>query len=119
MERNNSQRGRFSRRKGANFERLIANMLKPYFPTAKRGIGQTRNAAEVSDVEVPGFWIECKRGKKVNIRKAFEQAHSVAKPEVQDSILVIAQEDHKPITVSMEFGLFTKLIAKLNEGNQQ
>ena len=42
--------GRFSRNKGARFERAIANKLKPIFPKAVRGVGQTQSGANGSDV---------------------------------------------------------------------
>lgn len=43
-------------------------------PVVKRGIGQARSASEVADVEMPHFWVEVKRHRKVNIRAAMLQA---------------------------------------------
>ena len=50
--------------------------MKAVWPEIKRGIGQTRSASEVADVDGPGvwLWIECKVGKLHNIRAAVRQA---------------------------------------------
>lgn len=66
--------GKMSRRKGASFERLVANRLKQIWGPAKRGIGQARSAGEVADVEGTPYWLELKHRKLVNIRAAMRQA---------------------------------------------
>lgn len=65
-----------SRNKGAGWERDLAARWRERFGLdCKRGIGQSRNAAEVSDVDgLPGFWIECKHGALPNPRAALAQA---------------------------------------------
>lgn len=74
--------GRYSRNKGATFEREVAIELRRLWPKAKRGIGQTRAAHEVADVEgTDGWWVECKCLAKVlpsNIRNAMAQAQKAA-----------------------------------------
>ncbi len=68
--------GKMSRRKGAQYERDLANRWRDsgLWPDAKRGIGQTRAGGEVPDVEGTPFWIEAKRRKAHNIRASMQQA---------------------------------------------
>ena len=66
--------GKMQRNKGANYERDLANYLTAHGLPAKRGIGQARSASEVPDVDLAGFWIECKRHKRTNPRAALAQA---------------------------------------------
>jgi len=85
-----SKRGRQSRRKGHDLEREVVNLLKAILPEgyqARRGL-QSKGGAGLPDVEISNgegalVHIECKRGKKPNIPKAFDQAF----------------QDHKPSTV--------------------
>lgn len=64
-----------SRRKGATYERELVKRFREAMPGApiRRGL-QYRDGAEAADVECPVFWVEAKRGKRPNIRKALEQA---------------------------------------------
>lgn len=55
--------GKASRDKGARFEREVASDLRDAGVPALRGIGQSRSAGEVPDVDVEGWWIECKSRK--------------------------------------------------------
>lgn len=67
--------GKRSRRKGAAGERELANILKERLGLdVHRGL-QTAGA-RVCDVEGCPVWIEVKRGKKVSIRKGYEQARN-------------------------------------------
>jgi hypothetical protein len=77
------QIGKLSKRKGAGFEREIANELKEIYPTAKRGIGQMRSSAEVADVDGVPFWVECKRQQRVNIHAAVRQAKAAVEFQIQ------------------------------------
>ncbi len=63
-----SQIGKMARRKGASFEREIADMLRDVWAGAKRGLGQARSAKEVCDVEGTPWWLELKCKQKPNIR---------------------------------------------------
>ena len=103
--------GRFSRNKGARFERAIANKLKPIFPKAVRGVGQTQSGANGSDVEGTPYWIECKAQKKTNIEGAFAQAQE-AKDTAEDPrpILVVSKRDREPTKVTLLFDDFLELL---------
>ena len=83
--------GKASRTKGHGFEREAARDMQLVYPTAKRGIGQSRGGgAELPDVDGTPFHIECKRGVKVNVRAALRQAQrdSQGRP-----VLVLVKED--------------------------
>ena len=61
------------RRKGHDFERVTASKLRVIFPDARRGL-QYQDGAQCSDVVGTPFHIECKCGKKPNVRAALRQA---------------------------------------------
>lgn len=69
------------RRKGHNFERAMAQRFKAAMPWCedqiKRGL-QSRDGSDAPDVDVPGFWVECKVGIKPNPRAALKQAVEAA-----------------------------------------
>lgn len=69
--------GELSRRKGKVWEQECARRLKAIFgDQVKRGLAQSRfGACEAPDVtNVPGWWVECKHEKQVNLRAALKQA---------------------------------------------
>jgi Holliday junction resolvase len=66
--------GAGARRKGHNFEREVATEFRlVYGPDVRRGL-QYQDGTGVPDVVGTRFHIECKRGKKTNIKAAMEQA---------------------------------------------
>lgn len=73
-KRSRSSVGKLSRNKGKVFERQLAEAFRAVFPNAKRTLSQTRDSGEAPDIDVPGFWVEGKHHRKVNVRKAYEQA---------------------------------------------
>lgn len=88
-----------SRRKGHDFERHIALWLRKFWPGAKRGLGQARDGSEVCDVEETPYWVECKRGRAVNVRAAMKQAEEATdgrKP------IVVHKSDNGPTLVTMK-----------------
>lgn len=87
--------GRRSRVKGATWERALANFLKGVcWEDAKRGIGQTRAAGEVCDVEGTPLWIEAKVGRRPNIKAALEQAEAATDGR---PCVVVARFDGAPL----------------------
>jgi hypothetical protein len=99
--------GRMQRTKGATFERLIANRLKEFFPSARRGIGQARSAKEVCDVEGTPYWMELKHHVRVNIQAAWRQA--IAQRDDREPVVISKNNNEEPLaTISLE--LFLKLI---------
>lgn len=87
-----------SRRKGANFERELANMLSAVFPDAnvRRGI-QYRSGSEAADVEHPYFWVEAKRGRQPRIRAALSQASEAT--DGRKPLVVIRDDRRSPFVV--------------------
>ena len=87
--------GKTARRKGHNFEREVANLLKIYFPDAKRqleyqeGLGyDIQNTGDLS--------IQCKVGKSFRIEKALKEAIQPKKVAV-----AVTKKDREYIIVSM------------------
>jgi hypothetical protein len=104
-------RGAGARRKGAQFERDLANLISEKTNIdAKRGLAQTRGGgAEVSDVEMPFIHVEAKRHKRCNIKAALRQAISDA--TVNGKIPVaITKDDREPILCTMLFDDWVKLL---------
>ena len=69
-----------SRRKGAEGEREIANILKNHGYDARRGQQYSGANGDADVVGLPGIHIEVKRVEALNIDKAMEQAITDAKP---------------------------------------
>ena len=67
--------GRTSLRKGIEFERVVRRRLARVFGEdhVRRG-NQYKDGTDCADVNAPRFWIECKAGKKPNVRAALRQA---------------------------------------------
>jgi hypothetical protein len=103
--------GKTSRRKGHNFEREIAKLLRQYYPNAKRQLeyqeGVGFDIAETGDLS-----IQCKVGKSFKIEKALKEAVRPSKIP-----LAITKKDRGDIVVSMywkdfEFFLVSYLDSK-------
>lgn len=103
--------GKTARRKGHNFERETAKLLRPYFPNAKRQLeyqeGLGFDIAETGDLS-----IQCKVGKSFKIEKALKEAVRPTKIAV-----AITKRDREDIVVSMywkdfEFFLVSYLDSK-------
>lgn len=67
--------GALSRRKGAVWERTCARRLTEVLgqPVA-RGANQSREGSNEPDVDLPGWWPECKVGARPNLFGAMAQA---------------------------------------------
>lgn len=101
--------GSTSRRKGHQFERDVANRLKPIYPDAKRGVLQCRSGSEVADVENTPWWIECKCGARPNVMGAYEQAVEAAGEDPRP-IAVVSHKDRGRLLVTMAFDSWERLI---------
>ena len=103
--------GKAERRKGHDFERKIARRFRELFPESKRGFQTRGGTAEEPDVIAGPFAIECKHGKRPNIRAAYEQARSA--PGVWP--IAITRKDRDVVLVTMGFDDFFDLIAEWQE----
>jgi len=99
--------GRASRRKGADFERAMVHRFREVFgEDVRRGL-QSRGE-EVPDVDVPCFWVECKREKRTSPRAALEQAIDAA-PRGRIPI-AICKDDRRDPTVTLLLDDFLELV---------
>jgi Holliday junction resolvase len=71
--------GKRSRDKGAAGERELAAFLKPWFPDAKRGVGQSQSGDNQADiVGTAPLFVECKRRKRIAVIDHLKQCESAA-----------------------------------------
>jgi hypothetical protein len=84
--------GARSRRKGAAFERWVANRFREVWPNAVRGVGQTQKGSTLCDVEGTPWNVECKVGQRPNIYAAIAQSEA-AKDE--RPWLIVARKNSK------------------------
>jgi hypothetical protein len=94
--------GAGSRRKGHAFERALARRFREALeaPDVRRGL-QTRDGAEAADVEgVPGFWIEAKAHRRVNLRAALTQAIAAA-PAGRKPVVIAKDDRQQPVALML------------------
>lgn len=82
--------GRRARQKGNEFMRRVANLLKPLYPNARRGL-QSRDGSEFADVEGTPFWIECKDQKRPSLFGAHRQAAEAQEADDRPILLILKQ----------------------------
>ena len=95
-----------SRRKGHSFERKMATAFRGLWPNARRGL-QYQDGAECPDVVGTPYWVECKTGKRTNIKAALRQASEASKGS--KPILVVTKDDRDPVLVTMLWEVFYDL----------
>lgn len=98
--------GKYQRTKGHNFERLIAIILRPLWPEAKRGLQSQSYVGKPPDVDETPYYIECKKGARTNIKAAIRQAqdNTDGRP-----VLAITRDDKCEILVTMTMDTFLKI----------
>ena len=123
-ERAASKRGRRSKDKGGRFEKEVENRIN--FVLTDEGEARRGFKSEI-DVEVLdatgrlAFNIECKCGKRVNVRKGYQQA--VEKRRAGSKPIQVWKDDGNPndIRVVMDLDLlieFMRLYLKENAGGE-
>lgn len=107
--------GKTARRKGHNFEREVARLLKTYYPSAKRQLEYQEGVG--FDISGTGnLSIQCKVGKSFKIEKALKEAVR------EDKIaMAITKRDREEIVVSLywkdfEYFLVSYLDSKNKKG---
>jgi hypothetical protein len=78
----------------------MAITLKGLWPAAKRGIQYT-GGSEAPDVDGTPYWVECKCGKRTNIKAAVKQATDASDGR---PIVVISKNDREETLVTMLIG---------------
>jgi hypothetical protein len=103
------------RRKGHSFERAMVHRFAEVFgaENVRRGL-QYREGSECPDVVVPGFWTECKRGRKTNIRAALAQAIEASEGKGLWPVAV-CKDDHANATATMLLDDFLELLREMHE----
>lgn len=97
-----------SRRKGAEGERELANILKTYGFDARRG-QQYRGGGDSPDVVgLPGVHIECKRVEKLNIENAMKQSRRDAK-DTNEIPVVMHRRNFEGWKVTMDLDEFMNM----------
>jgi hypothetical protein len=111
-----SARGKRSRSKGKRGEQQAAAGLREiYGPQVRRG-WQAREGDDAADVEgVPGWFVEVKRHRRVNVRAAFEQATeardgALKKGHPGGRVVVAAQDDRKEMLAVVSWEVFLELL---------
>jgi len=100
--------GRASRRKGADFERAMVHRFREVFGDDGVRRGLQSRGEEVPDVDVPCFWIECKREKRTSPRGALAQAVEAA-PKGRIPI-AICKDDRRDTTVTLLLDDFLEIV---------
>lgn len=107
--------GAYQRTKGHNFERLVAKLLRPIWDGAKRGFQTRGGTGEAPDVDGTPWYIEVKKGKRTNPKKAYEQAMRGATEEAHRTrggarpALAITRDDNSHILVTMNLPEFLRM----------
>lgn len=100
--------------KGKVFERWVAQQLREAFPDVHRG--QQGDGARDSDVVVPGYWIECKRGNH-SLTDALNQALSdslAAHPNSPDEVvMVVHRKNREKAYATLPLSMILAMMAKL------
>lgn len=103
--------GLLSRRKGKEFELLVANALKALYQGAKRGCAQARNGREQedgkADIENTPWWIECCHSATANVWTKLAQAKASTDGRL---CVVIARRNRSAVVAAMELDDFKLLL---------
>jgi Holliday junction resolvase len=112
--------GKYSRDKGARFERAIAKGLRVVFGERTiRSSGQCFSGDTRADVDCPKIWVECKVGKRPNIKAALEQAEEASAGAQSDKVPVaICKWDREEPIASMRFDDFVEILKLAYRGNE-
>jgi len=103
--------GARSRRKGAHFERKMVRAFRDALGdvSVRRGF-QARSGTEAPDVDVPGWWPECKHHRRVNVVAALAQA-AVAAPPGRTPV-AICKHDREPPLVALHLADLLALLGR-------
>ncbi len=105
--------GAGARRKGSTFELDVARRFRAVFPDhdVRRGF-QSRGGTEAPDVDVPGWWVECKHHRLVNLRAALAQAVEDAAATPDRVPVAICKDNRTAPIVVLRFEDFVALVTR-------
>lgn len=106
-----------SRRKGAEFERKLAGLLREYgYTDSRRGQQYCGANGDADVVGLPGIHIEAKAVEKLNIYDAMDQ--SIRDKKDNEIPVVIHKKNRCKILVTMEFESFMRLYKEFENGGE-
>ena len=105
-----------SRRKGADGERELAQVLKRLGFETRRGCQYSAANGDADVVGVEGLHIECKRVEKLNIDTAMQQSRRDAREN--EIPVVMHRKNHKTWLVTMDLVEFIRLWKGTHDGNR-
>jgi Holliday junction resolvase len=97
-----------ARAKGARGERELAEKLREYGYTARRGQQFSGANGDADVVGLPGYHIECKRDERLNIDEAMAQ--SIRDARDKEIPIVCHRKDRKGWLVTMRLEDFMEVI---------
>ena len=112
-----SARAKTNNAKGKSFEREVANLFKPLYPSARRSFGQARTGAESPDVVGTPFWIECGKGSTIKIHEKLAQGQHDTAVCPDDSyrnlpVLAVTKSVRGQLMVTMSVEAFLDVVRK-------
>lgn len=102
--------GAMSRRKGHDFERMVARLFREIMPGADIRRGQQSHGACEPDVCTPTWWVECKKGRRTNIKAAMSQAIRDCDDRVP---IAVTMDDRSTALVTMLLSDFLEIAASV------
>ena len=108
------RKGRSVRTKGHSFERMIAKLLRPVFPNARRQLEYHQDDCNGVDIQnADPYLIQCKALKGYASINRLDEI----KPDklMGDVPILITKADNKPIMVVMPFTHFLSLLLKTRD----
>ena len=108
--------GAGARRKGHQWERDVVGLFAAIFgPGVRRGL-QYRDGADCPDVVgVPGWWIECKKGRRPNPLGALRQSIEAARGSGLRPVAICREDGCEP-TATLLLADFIALLRPGREG---
>jgi len=105
--------GLYSRNKGKRWEREVARLMREIFGNSVHRGWQARSPEDACDVDGTPFWIECKVGRKTNIKAALSQSLNTAKKG--RCPVAICKDDMQEPTATMFLYDWLDLVKEWNE----
>ena len=104
-----------SRKKGADGERELANILKTYGFDAHRGQQYSGFQGDPDVIGLPGIHIECKRVEKLNLDAAMDQSKRDARKG--ETPVVIHRKNRRPWVVTIGLDDFLQMYLKARDAH--
>lgn len=108
---------KYQRDKGKRWEQEVARRFREVLPEAeiKRG-WQARKGEDAPDVDVPGWWVECKVGAAPPLMPALEQARRGCPPD-RVPVAVCKRDREGPVVV-LDLDRFLELVRRAGSGGR-